>query len=74
VEKERPKMRKRELAQQAVPSSSSWSPGVVAAAAFIVLNQNKGKYHRVVPGDLQCGLHLADLAHLCPLPSPALYT
>uniref|UniRef100_A0A7N5K2A0 Uncharacterized protein n=1 Tax=Ailuropoda melanoleuca TaxID=9646 RepID=A0A7N5K2A0_AILME len=46
-----PAGKKRELAQQAVPSSSSWSPGVVVAAAFIVLSQNKGKCHRVVPGD-----------------------
>uniref|UniRef100_A0A8C8ZN28 Uncharacterized protein n=1 Tax=Prolemur simus TaxID=1328070 RepID=A0A8C8ZN28_PROSS len=43
VEKERPTMRKRELAQQAVPSSSSWSQGFVVAAAFIFFSQNKRK-------------------------------
>uniref|UniRef100_A0A452UUW4 Uncharacterized protein n=1 Tax=Ursus maritimus TaxID=29073 RepID=A0A452UUW4_URSMA len=55
---------KRELAQQAVPSSSSWSPGVVVAAAFIVLSQNKGKCHRVVPGDFSVPSFLLSLPAL----------
>uniref|UniRef100_A0A8C8W524 Uncharacterized protein n=1 Tax=Peromyscus maniculatus bairdii TaxID=230844 RepID=A0A8C8W524_PERMB len=45
VRKDRPGPRKRELPQQSVPSSSSWSLGSVVAV-FILLSQNKRKCQR----------------------------
>lgn len=70
-EREQAAARKRELPQQAVPSSSSWSLGSVVAV-FILLSQNKS-----VSGD--CGgpsepSHPADLVRVGLVPSPALYT
>uniref|UniRef100_A0A8C6GDN9 Uncharacterized protein n=1 Tax=Mus spicilegus TaxID=10103 RepID=A0A8C6GDN9_MUSSI len=45
MRKGRPRLKKRELPQQAVPSSSSWSLGSVVAA-FILLSQNKEECQR----------------------------
>lgn len=61
MRKGRPRLKKRELPQQTVPSSSSWSLGSVLAA-FILLSQNKTKESMAIAEDLQSTPHL-DLAH-----------